>query len=65
MPIGWAFIGNPSKNRLNSSWSRVCRVTWVDQSTSWRSVGSSPKISNHAVSRNVERSASCSMGYPR
>ena len=42
MPIGWAFIGKPSKNRLNSSWRRVWRVTCVVQSDSWRSVGRSP-----------------------
>ena len=47
------------------SWRYVWIVMWCVKSFSSAAVGSSPFRRSHATSRNVDFSASCSIGYPR
>ena len=51
--------------RLTFSWTQLWCVICQAHSSSAFCVGSSPRSSRYATSRNVACSASCSIGYPR
>ena len=60
--IGCALRGNVPMNVRKSSCTSVWRLTRSSNASSSVGVGSSPWMSRYATSRNVDFSASCSMG---